>query len=261
MINAFKDSRRIAWIGGIILGLAAGAGGWFLLQGSDQPLLHRGILAALATFVGANIAVYFARVIATRNYQSRLLLLYENLDPSAFLAAVEPLAKAPMGSSARCTLLVHLANGWLYAGEPDQAMKILDNIQLPEKAVASRGLVLSNQATCWLAKGNLDKAQKCMDDLKKLLHNKACNKEFAAKARHALSYLQMCVDIGRKKKVDLSILEQDFEKNPSPFHRLDVQYRIALAARRAGDTARLEKAQAYIREHGGKTVFVQLLPQ
>ncbi len=259
MINAFAKSRRTAWIGGIVLGLVAGAGVWLALSGSDQSIFNRVLLAALAAFVGVNIAVYLARMIAAREYQSRLLLLYENLDPEAFLAAAGPLENAPMDASSRCTLMVHLANGWLYAGKTDRAMEILESIQLPDKALAARGLVLSNKATCWLAQGNPDRAQSCMDQLRELLKDKACSKEFSAKARHALAYLQICMDLSRGKRVNLSVLENDFEANHSPFHRLDVQYRIALAARKSGDMSRFESARDYVEKNGAKTVFPSLL--
>lgn len=259
MINAFKESRRIAWFGGAGLGLIAGAGVWLMLKETGQTSFQRVLLAAVAAFVGINIAIYLARMVATRNYQSRLLLLYEDLDPEAFLKATEPLKNMPMNPSVRCTLLVHLANGWLYAGKADRALEILNDIKVPKKALASKGLILSNQATCWLAENKPEKAQQCMEELKRLVKDKTCSKEFSTKARHTLSYLQVCLDICRGKRVDVRILEQDFEKSRLPFHRLDVQYRIAMVARKNGDAVRFKKAQDYIREKGAKTAFPQLL--
>lgn len=259
MINAFAKSRRMAWFGGAALGVAAGAGAWLLLAKEEASLFNRILLVILAAFVGANIAVYLARMIAAREYQSRLLLLYEQLDPQAFLKAVEPLQKAALDQSSKCNLLVHMANGWLYAGNTEKALEILDGISLPDKALSARGLVLSNQAACWLAQGNADKAQFCMDQLKTLLASKECDKAFADKARHGLAYLQICMDLRRGKRVERAVLEKDFSTSRSPFHRLDVQYRIALSARKAGDKACFEQAREYVLQHGAKTVFPSLL--
>ena len=259
MINAFEKSRSTAWLGGAVLGLAAGTGAWLALKDAGTPIFNRVLLVILAAFVGTNIAVYLARMIAAREYQNRLLLLYEQLDPQAFLEAMEPLETVSLDQASRCTLLSHIANGLLYAGNTQKALEILEGISLPSKALSARGLILSNQAACWLVQGNPDQAQVCMDHLKMLLANKDCDKAFADKARHGLAYLQICMDLRRGKRVDLAILEKDFLTSRSPFHRLDVQYRIALSARKAGDTARFEKAKEYVRQHGAKTVYPSLL--
>lgn len=258
MINAFAKSRRAAWLGGALLGAAAGAATWFW-AGTGQNTFTRLLLTALAAFVGVNIALYLARMIATREYQSRLLLLYEQLDPKAFLAAAEPLKNAPMNAGPRSTLLVHLANGWLYAGQPDRALEILNEIPTSPKTPETKGLVLGNQATCWLAQGNPDKAQSCMDELRRLVDSGACGKDFSAKARHTLAYLELCLAIHRGKRVNLQALEKDFETSRSPFHKLDVQYRLALAARRCGDAERCARAQEYVSNFGQKTAYPVLL--
>lgn len=259
MINAFSKSRRMAWLGGAVLGLVAAAVAWLGLAEAGQGMGTRLLLAALAAFVGVNIAVYFARMLATREYQSRLLLLYEQLDPRAFLEAVEPLQKARLNPSTRSTLLVHIANGWLWAGQPDRALEILDGIQPPEKALETRGLVLGNQATCWLAQGNTDRAQYCMDQLRALTADKACSKEFSLKARHTLAYLELCMNLQRGKQVDVRVLEKDFEASRSPLHKLDVQYRLALAARKKGDETLYASAREYVLQQGAKTVLPERL--
>ena len=66
-------------------------------------LFNRAIVALLAAFIAVNIALYIARLMAAREYQKRLLLLYEALDPSAFLQALLPLRKKRMDASNRCT--------------------------------------------------------------------------------------------------------------------------------------------------------------
>ena len=116
MINAFPKSRCVAWTGGAVLGAAAGISAWLYMAGRAASLFNRAIVALLPAFIAVNIALYIARLMAAREYQKRLLLLYEALDPSAFLQALLPLRKKRMDASNRCTTLVHIANGYLYGG-------------------------------------------------------------------------------------------------------------------------------------------------
>ena len=138
MINAFPKSRCVAWTGGAVLGAAAGISAWLYMAGRAASLFNRAIVALLATFIAVNIALYIARLMAAREYQKRLLLLYEALDPSAFLQALLPLRKKRMDASNRCTTLVHIANGYLYGGQPQQALAVLEDVQPPEKALEMR---------------------------------------------------------------------------------------------------------------------------
>lgn len=132
---------------------------WLYMAGRAASLFNRAIVALLAAFIAVNIALYIARLMAAREYQKRLLLLYEALDPSAFLQALLPLRKKRMDASNRCTTLVHIANGYLYGGQPQQALAVLEDAQPPEKALEMRGLVAGNKATCFLAAGEMDRAQ------------------------------------------------------------------------------------------------------
>lgn len=255
MINAFAKSRGVAWGGGIVLGAAAGAAAWLYAGAGAATAFNRGLIALLAAFVAVNIALFTARLIAAREYQQRLLLLYESLDPAAFLRAMLPLKEKRMDASNRCTTLVHIANGYLYSGQPRQALAVLDSIQPPDKALEMRGLVAGNRATCLLAAGEPDKAEAAMAEARRIAADGGCKKEFAQKARHTLGYLKLCVDIARGRQTDLEALKKDFERSRAPLHRLDVQYRIALACRRSGDRAGMERSRAYLLENSGGTCY------
>ena len=183
MINAFPKSRCVAWTGGAVLGAAAGISAWLYMAGRAASLFNRAIVALLAAFIAVNIALYIARLMAAREYQKRLLLLYEALDPSAFLQALLPLRKKRMDASNRCTTLVHIANGYLYGGQPQQALAVLEDVQPPEKALEMRGLVAGNKATCFLAAGEMDRAQTAMDELRRIAADRSCKKEFVQNAR------------------------------------------------------------------------------
>lgn len=208
MINAFPKSRCVAWTGGAVLGAAAGISAWLYMAGRAASLFNRAIVALLAAFIAVNIALYIARLMAAREYQKRLLLLYEALDPSAFLQALLPLRKKRMDASNRCTTLVHIANGYLYGGQPQQALAVLEDVQPPEKALEMRGLVAGNKATCFLAAGEMDRAQTAMDELRRIAADRSCKKEFVQKARHTLGYLQLCMDIARGRHADVGALQK-----------------------------------------------------
>lgn len=182
----------------------------------------------------------------------------EALDPSAFLQALLPLRKKRMDASNRCTTLVHIANGYLYGGQPQQALAVLEDVQPPEKALEMRGLVAGNKATCFLAAGEMDRAQTAMDELRRIAADRSCKKEFVQKARHTLGYLQLCMDIARGRHADVGALQKDFESSRAPLHRLDVQYRIALALRHRGDRTGMEKSREYLLENSGGTCYGEL---
>ncbi|MFQ7005085.1 MAG: hypothetical protein ACLRRT_16300 [Ruthenibacterium lactatiformans] len=256
MINAFPKSRCVAWTGGAVLAQRQA----FLPGCIWRPCglaLQQGNRRAAGRLIAVNIALYIARLMAAREYQKRLLLLYEALDPSAFLQALLPCGKKD-GCFNRCTTLVHIANGYLYGGQPQQALAVLEDAQPPEKALEMRGLVAGNKATCFLAAGEMDRAQTAMDELRRIAADRSCKKEFVQKARHTLGYLQLCMDIARGRHADVGALQKDFESSRAPLHRLDVQYRIALALRHRGDRTGMEKSREYLLENSGGTCYGEL---
>lgn len=259
MIRAFPKSRMTALLGCPLAVAAAGLLTWLLLARWDMEPQSRVVVTVLVMFVAANLPLFFARILAAKAYQERLLYLYEQLDPETFLDALEPLQNAPMSPSDRCTLRVHLANGCLYAGQPERALEILDAIAPPDNALQMRGLILSNRCTCLLMAGRLEEAQEAMDALKVLLRDKNCKKEFVEKARHTLGYQKLCMDIARGKAVDVSALERNFEQSRAPLHRLDVQYRLAMAYRNRHQEEGYRRAKEYVRTFGSKTALPSLL--
>ena len=195
---------------------------------------------------------------AAREYQKRLLLLYEALDPSAFLQALAALRKKRMDASNRCTTLVHIANGYLYGGQPQQALAVLEDAQPPEKALEMRGLVAGNKATCFLAAGEMDPgadshgraAAHCSrQELQKGIRTKGAPYAGLSAALHGY-----CPG----RHADVGALQKDFESSRAPLHRLDVQYRIALALRHRGDQTGMEKSREYLLENSGGTCYGEL---
>ena len=104
----------------------------------------------------------------------------------------------------------------------------------------------------------MDLAQTAMDELRRIAADRNCKKEFVQKARHTLGYLQLCMDIARGRHADVGALQKDFESSRAPLHRLDVQYRIALALRHRGDRTGMEKSREYLLENSGGTCYGEL---
>lgn len=259
MIRAFPKSRLTALLGCPLAAVAAGLVTWLLLAQRSMEPQSRVVVTVLVMFVAANLPLFFARILAAKAYQERLLYLYEELDPVKFLDALQPLQNMPMSPSDRCTLQVHLANGYLYAGQPERALEILDGIAPPDNALQMRGLILSNRSTCLLMADRLDEAQKAMNELKVLLRDKNCKKEFVEKAHHTLGYQQLCMDIARRKLTDIPMLERDFEQSRAPLHKLDVQYRLALAYQNRHQEDGYQRAKEYVQTFGDKTALPSLL--
>lgn len=258
MISAFHKSRLIAWVGGISLGGVAAVIAYLLLR---ERLAGFSLLAvpALSAFVAANIAVYAARIVSTKEYHTLLLFLYEELNPQKLLDALLSLLERRISPQERCTLMVHIANGHLYAGDPHAALDTLDSIPAPEQALELRGQVAGNKAACHLALGDLKSAQLDLDALRLISGHKACKRELSLKLRRTVAYLQCSLDIQRNKNVDLALLEKDYESCRAPLHKLDVAYRLALLSLRNGDEAKFTQYRDYVAEHGAKTALPALL--
>lgn len=250
MISYYKQSRLTAYLGGAAAGIFAACAAWLLLRERLPNILPRLFTAGIAAFVAINVILYVARLLAMRAYQTTLLLLYEELDPTAFLQALTPMAAVKTDASTHCTTMVHIANGYLYGGNAKKAIETLLAISVPEKAFEMRGLIESNLATCYLALENADKAQLSMTRLQQLLTQPRCKKEFVTKGRHSLGYLQICLAIVRGKHVDSAILEHDFEQSRSPLHKVDVQLWLAKLYRHAGNHDAFLRARDYVIAHG-----------
>lgn len=139
------------------------------------------------------------------------------------------------------------------------AEQVQEQIAPPDNALQMRGLILSNRSTCLLMANRLDEAQKAMNELTVLLRDKNCKKEFVEKARHTLGYQQLCMDIARRKPMDVPMLERDFEQSRAPLHKLDVQYRLALAYRNQHQEDGYRRAKEYVQTFGDKTALPSLL--
>ena len=103
-----------------------------------------------------------------------------------------------------------------------------------------------------------DQLAAVLDELRRIAADRNCKKEFVQKARHTLGYLQLCMDIARGRHADVGALQKDFESSRAPLHRLDVQYRIALALRHRGDRTGMEKSREYLLENSGGTCYGEL---
>ena len=219
MIRFFRASRMTAVWGSAAGAFAGAAAAWVFYPGDGGT---KAVLALVAAALAVNVCLYIAKIIAVRRYQEILLLLYEKLDPEAFLAQALPLLDRKAGTVDRVTHAAHVANGYLAKGDPDAAIALLKRQQVPEQAAALRGLVASNLGTACLQKGDRTGAVAALEELKQVVCSRHCKEKFREKARRIIAYQQICLDVLNGKRGGLKELEQDYENTKSPFHKLSV---------------------------------------
>lgn len=251
----FKKSRRFqlgALLAGLVLGILATLYMYNIREASlSRSLLPFPIVLAAAFFIGK----YVSRLISVREYQMVMGLLYADLQPTKFIAAVEPLAKASKDPVTKTTTLAHLANGYAAVGRFEDAHEILEHTQLPEEAAALRGLLLNNLVSCLLLEGKQQEAKQCQAKLRALLEDEQCKEDFRQKVQNALAYHDICLNIYKARASDIAALEQDFESSRNALHKLEVKLYLAIAYQRKGDKARFLEAQKYVMETSGTELY------
>ncbi len=257
MIGYFKKSRILAWAGGVLSAIGGFLAAFVLLANRLSGIQRIGA-SVLVSFFAVNAVLCIARLVAVREYQDRLCLLYTDLNPSSFLDVLLPLSKIKTDIVSHTTTLVHIANGYLAAGEFQKAQGILQSIVLPDKAVELRGRVLSNLIACCLQQANGKMAEKTMSELKQLLRDKRCKPEFAKKARHALGYQTICLNILLGRETDASVLEQDFKSSKNALHRVHIKLQLARIYCRRGELNEFKAARTYVLDHGEHLYLSQL---
>ena len=229
MIHFFRASRMTAVWGSAAGAFAGAAAAWAFYPGDRGT---KAVLALVAAALAVNVCLYIAKIISVRRYQEILLLLYEKLDPEAFLAQALPLLDRKAGTVDRVTHAAHVANGYLAKGDPDAAIALLKRQQVPEQAAALRGLVASNLGTACLQKGDRTGAVAALEELKQVVCSRHCKEKFREKARRIIAYQQLCLDVLDGKRGGLKELEKDYESTKSPFHKLSAGRFLEKAAGR-----------------------------
>lgn len=251
MEKAFKKSRQ-AVIKSLLAGLALGVLAVFYMY----RVREAGILRALLPFpvvllVSFFIGRYLARLLAVREYQTVMALLYEGLRAEEFVQTVETLLKNPMEPVAKTTTLAHLANGYAALGRFEDAHRILEQTDLPDEAVALRGLLLNNLVACLLLEGRQQEAKRRQAELRALLADERCKEDFRKKAQSSLAYQDICLNIYKGRASDLAALERDFQSSRNELHRLEVKWYLAIAYRQKGDRERFTAARDYVLQKSG----------
>lgn len=136
MIRFFRASRMTAMWGSAAGAFAGAAAAWAFYPGDRGT---KAVLALVAAALAVNVCLYIAKIIAVRRYQEILLLLYEKLDPEAFLAQALPLLDRKAGTVDRVTHAAHVANGYLAKGDPDAAIALLKRQQVRSRRLRCGG--------------------------------------------------------------------------------------------------------------------------
>lgn len=255
MEKLFRQSRRamvIAPLSGVVLGLAAGA---YLYYVKGMPQVRALLAVPVILAVSLLIGKYVSRLVATREYQLLMSLLYADLQPEKFIEAVEPLANAKTDPVTKTTTMAHLANGYAAAGRFEEAHRILEHTELPDEAVALRGLLLNNLISCLLLEGKQQKARSTQTALRNLLLDERCSRDFKEKVQRSLAYQDICLNIYKARPADIAALECDFDSSRNELHKLEVKLYLAIAYRQKGDQERFHEAQDYVIQKSGDALY------
>lgn len=243
MIGFFSQSRRIAIIGSII-GAALGACAvWILYDGQWTAKIMLMILAAALIM---NSFIYIARIVALRKYQELLLDLYEKMEIQDFLEEAEPLLDKKANVKDSVTHAVHVANAYLAQGDARAAVRLLERQQIPEQALELRGMVYSNLASAYLQLGEAENAENAMGQLRRIIGDPKCKKEFRQKAERTIAYQQICLDSLSGKKGKMEIIEQDYEKARRSLHKLNAGRFLVGLYRQRNEVKKMKEMEAYL---------------
>lgn len=245
MIRYFKESRRTAVLGSVLGAAVCAAAAWFLYTGEMSTRI---ILVVVAAAMAVNVAVYVAKLIATRRYQEILLLLYEKMEPRAFLDAALPILDVKAGTADRVTHAAHVANGYLALGMAGEAADLLERQQVPDQARALKGLIYSNLGTAYLQMEDRQRAAGALEGLRAVAADPKCKEKFRQKARHIIAYQQLCLEVLDGKNTPRQALEKDYETSKSNLHKANAAMFLMKIYRRTGEREKAEQMEAEFQE-------------
>ncbi|MFT0848940.1 hypothetical protein VR010_14470 [Actinomycetaceae bacterium L2_0104] len=252
--------------------LLAAVVGWFL--GTDST--NRVLLALVLGVVGFSLVLYYTRLNNVKRYKLLMARLYTDLDPEAFLAEVKRVDLDRMKPTERSTTEIHIANGLLAAGRPQEALEVLKTVESQAEPGAWEVLftVAANRATCYLDSGQAKKAQRSMQHASDIVRQGKASaggngrpassrpakagrpvndpQDFWLKARKTLAFLQLRLDVARGRKINTVVLREDLERNKAPLQGIRVAALLMAAYEQQGDSAGAQEMRSYIVEHGGQ---------
>ena len=243
VIKLFKESICFYRIG---LAISMLAGGSYLMylwnRYGFSPIL---LLALPAFMLCAFLAWFGALIAATAAHQRFLDILYNRLEPQAFITAYHLYAMAHKGGQLhRITMLAHLANGYANDGRYDEAIRLLADVSVPAGRQHDNllALVQGNQMEYHLMKRDVESARELFDAQEDLVNSAKgrISPAFAhnlALAREHLNYL-----LGQPVQ-DLC-LRNELTVSSNMLHKLNIRLLLARAWLKEG---RNEDALNYLK--------------
>ena len=261
--------QKLAAVG---VALAAAVAGWLL--GTDGT--NRVLLAVVLGLVGFSLVLYYGRLNTVKKYKLLMARLYTDLDPEAFLTEVKKLDLDRMKPAERHTTEIHIANGLLAAGRPREALDLLETVESQAEPNAWEVMftVAANRATCYLDSGQATKAQRSMQRASDIVRQGKASpggdgrpvssrqakagrnannpQDFWLKARKTLAFLQLRLDVARGRKIDVSVLRGELERNKAPLQGIRLAVLLLAAYEQQGDGAGAQEMRSYIIANGGQ---------
>ena len=265
MIHAFRKSLFTCW--GVRIAAAA------LIVFLWIHDLNRGYqiyIPIVATLLAAAVGFLLSRLLGNlvaSNENTRLLgILHMDLDPDRFIDAYREIpAKVRKGTRDHAVLSSYLADGYAAAGNPEQALLILEEgfggmeevlKGSQEKDLPLQGLWHGNRLLYLLDAGKTEEAKKAASAVEKLIT--ACektNRALAENLRTSLLLRRARISIAEGTRIDDKWLVTLVSGSTYHLRRLEIYRTIVENALLRGDRKEASEYIGRLQKEGGKTWF------
>ncbi len=260
MIRAFGKSNALARYG-TIGAVSASALYAFFLHAGGRPEAHFAAPAALLAL--SLLAVWIsALLLAGAENLRRLSVLYNDMDPRAFLAAYEPLlAVKGLSWLDRRTVTNHLANAYAFSGDFDAAVLLLEKCETPSRGrrrFNAAALKAGNLCSIALLARDPDGAERALRELDGIIAEAR-----AGRAPLSDSFLrnrrvqEAALSLLRGKAVPSSLLRQELAESANLLARTRLRLLLAETLAAEGDEEGAREQLDLVEEAGGATILTR----
>ena len=234
MINLFQKSRRIKVYGCILIGIIGiiYAFSIMLQTGFSARLISPLVLLVL----GISICYFIAFFAAVVLHQKILQILYNDVDPTKFIAAYEPLlTQKHISATHLLTLKAHLANAYANSGEIERAVLLIREAKLPAGRFLAnaKALIAGNLCSYYLLEENTTMAQSALNELSSVIEAaKSSGHSLSSSYIHNAALQHIHLDFLLGRPVDEALLYKELENSSNMLHKANIFYllgRISLA--------------------------------
>lgn len=186
----------------------------------------------------AFVVVYFSQNLVAANMHRQLVnRLYNEMNVEGFLRDYEPMAKVELKNQHLILMVrLHLSNAYCALGRFDDAIAILDNLNVtqgkPEDQLLSRYAIVSNLCFCCQQKGDIEPARKHLDELisiRKQLEAMQQSKPEKKRMAFSTTLNEQCMQLLTSGSADIPLLKGIVQNSSQQLQRVTTSLWIARA--------------------------------